>query len=569
MSSPDLPDDLAGAAARVRQFLLDAGFTTDGVMARMGSASFAALGRGLTVPVRRALAAYRAQPDAQAPGAPPTPGATPTPPPVHTSPHLALDHLIGTFLLGDPLPPGALPAGVEADLAALGMLRHEPGRSVPTVEVHPYGEPDTDWFLVSDAGAPQRPDHVLGLGGASLTLARITPRQDVGRALDLGCGAGVQVLHAGRHATRVVATDTNPRALAMTRLSAALSDVPAEQLDLREGSLFGPVADERFDLVVSNPPFVISPSHRFTYRDAGLPGDELSRLVVRGAAAHLAPGGVAAVLANWLHVAGEAWGERVSEWVAGTGAAAWIVQRDTQSVADYAATWLRDAGVAEGEQFDAAMNEWLDVFADEAATEVGFGWVVLVAPRRVGAAEPGGVPGGAAVSGGSGTAESGAVPGGANGPESAGHEGGRPGHEPWVLVEDLSSSPRLPRGDEVAAFLAGCAALVQLDAPTLLASRARLADAATATTTTHFSGGTHVDAPPQLGLAGIVGTGGWRPAITVHPVLFAALLADRDAPIGERVDAAAQAEGLDPLDVLGPVLMGLRELVRVGIVRTV
>ncbi len=66
----------------------------------------------------------------------------------------------------------------------------------------------------------------------------------------------------------------------------------------------------------------------------------------------------------------------------------------------------------------------------------------------------------------------------------------------------------------------------------------------------------------------MVGTGGWRPAITVPPTLLAALLTDPDTPIGERLDAVAQAEGLDPLDVLGPALMGLRELVRVGIVRT-
>ena len=299
------------AAARVRTYLLEVGFTTDGVLARVGSAAFAALGRGLAVPTRRALSSGEPAP---------------------------LDRLIEVFLLADPIPVEDIPEPIVVDLVALGMVRREPERLIPLVEVHPYGEPDTDWFVVSDIGAPASPDHVLGIGGASLTLARITPRRDVGRTMDLGCGSGVQVLHASRHSSRVVATDTNPRALVLTYLTAALSGLPEGQLDLREGSLFGPVSDERFDLVVSNPPFVISPSHRFTYRDAGLPGDELSRLVVRGAAAHLAPGGMAAVLGNWLHVAGEDWRERVAEWVAGTGASAWIVERDTQSAADYAAT---------------------------------------------------------------------------------------------------------------------------------------------------------------------------------------------------------------------------------------
>ena len=41
--------------ACVRTFLLDSDFTTDGVLARVGSEAFAALGRDLTVPVRRVL----------------------------------------------------------------------------------------------------------------------------------------------------------------------------------------------------------------------------------------------------------------------------------------------------------------------------------------------------------------------------------------------------------------------------------------------------------------------------------------------------------------------------------
>ena len=453
-----------------------------------------------------------------------------------------LDALVALFLLSDPIPAGALPPTVVEDLVTLGMARAEADGLVPLVEVRPYGEPDTDWYLVSDIGAPASPDHVLGLGGASLTLARITPRRDVGRALDLGCGTGVQALHAARHASRIVATDTNPRALAMTALSAALSGVPEEQLDLREGSLFGPVSDERFDLVVSNPPFVISPSHQFTYRDAGLTGDELSRLVVRGAAAHLSPGGIAVVLANWQHINGEDWAERVSEWVRGTGASAWIVQRDSQAVADYAATWIRDAGIAEGPEFDEAMHAWLDAFAEQGCEAVGFGWVVLVAPPT--GEPPAGEP-------------------------PAGSHTGPP--TPWVLVEDLAHSERLPRGDEVLSLLAGCAMVEALTAPALLNSRARLADGATITQTTHVTGAAgavRTAAPPRLGRAGSVGSGGWRPAVVVPPALVAALLDPSDTPIGERLDAAAQAEGLDPLDVLGPALMGLRELVRLGIVRT-
>jgi len=245
--------------------------------------------------------------------------------------------------------------------------------------------------------------------------------------------------------------------------------------------------------------------------------------------------------------------------VSGTGVDAWIVERDSQPVADYAATWLRDAQVPEGPEFDAAMNDWLDAFADEACVEVGFGWFVLVAP--------GVSPGEARAEASSQEpSESAARP--APAPASAADSGRTPITAPWVLVEDLAHIERLPRGDEVLAFLEGCSAAEQLTAPSLLATPVHLAEGTTISTTTHVAGRSQVDAPPRLGLAGVVGTGGWRPAVPVPPTLLSALLADPDTPIGERLDAAAQAEGLDPLDVLGPALMGLRELVRVGIVRT-
>ncbi len=73
----------------------------------------------------------------------------------------------------------------------------------------------------------------------------------------------------------MVATDVNARALRMARFNAALNDLSA--IDVRDGSFFEPVAGERFDLISTNPPFVISPAtgERLVYRDSGLPGDRV------------------------------------------------------------------------------------------------------------------------------------------------------------------------------------------------------------------------------------------------------------------------------------------------------
>ncbi|MCW2777685.1 MAG: transferase [Frankiales bacterium] len=212
-------------------------------------------------------------------------------------------------------------------------------------------------------------EQVLGVGAASLTLAAATPRDTVDRVLDLGTGAGVQALLAEDHAQTVVATDRNPRAVAFTRLAAALGGV---EVDAREGDLLEPVAGERFDLVVSNPPFVISPGARYTYRDAGLDADDVCRRLVSELPGVLAPGGVAVLLANWLHVEGEDGDARVLSWFDGTGCDGWVVQREIAAPEDYVTAWLRDTD----ETFE-GYDAWLDWFAERRVEAVAFGVVAL------------------------------------------------------------------------------------------------------------------------------------------------------------------------------------------------
>ena len=91
-----------------------------------------------------------------------------------------------------------------------------------------------------------------------------------------------------RHCERVTATDVSPRALAFAAFNAQLNGV--ENIELVHGSWFEPVARRTFDLVVANPPYVVSPDAAFTYRDGNLERDEVARTVVEGAAAHLRDG---------------------------------------------------------------------------------------------------------------------------------------------------------------------------------------------------------------------------------------------------------------------------------------
>jgi hypothetical protein len=154
------------------------------------------------------------------------------------------------------------------------------------------------------------------------------------------------------------------------------------EVDVREGSLFEPVRGSSYDLIVTNPPFVVSPGtgELLVYRDSGLPGDEMVRRVVTGAPGHLAPGGLAQVLANWVHIEGRPWEERLEEWLApqdGVACDAWVVQREVADPAQYVELWLRDAGHDRSPDYARRYDAWVGWFEERGITGVGFGWVNL------------------------------------------------------------------------------------------------------------------------------------------------------------------------------------------------
>ncbi len=226
------------------------------------------------------------------------------------------------------------------------------------------------------------PDIVTGLNSAARTLASLTPRRPAGRALDVGTGSGVQALLAAKHSGHVVATDVNPRALAFTELGAALSGF--DHVECREGSFFDPVEGERFDLVVSNPPYVISPDAQLVYRDGGLERDEVSRIAVSGAAAHLAEGGLAMVLANWVHQAWEPWDQPLRDWLEGSGCEALLLHHLSEDGLEYAAKW-NTRHRRDPETHAQVLDRWTGYYRDAGIGTLATGGVAL---RRRGGGDP-------------------------------------------------------------------------------------------------------------------------------------------------------------------------------------
>jgi methylase of polypeptide subunit release factors len=345
------PSDLV---LRLRDGLAEAGYTIDGVRERLGEVAASALAREETVPALRA-----------------------------TRDGDPLATLIRLWWLGAPVGTADLAAaGLPLEgLAEAGLVVRRGDTVRAGVHLQPWdtGTGDPAW-VVSDRkvrpGDPAlRPDHVVGAGGASANLAQLGAGGPAGRALDLGTGCGVQVLHLAGRAGEIVATDVNGRALELARLSWLLSGVSG--VDAREGSMYDPVEGELFDLVVSNPPFVISPAGRFSYRDSGFQGDDFCRDLVRLTPRHLAQDGHGRFLANWLHVKGEDWRDRVGGWLAETGLDGWAVQRDVQDPAEYVELWLRDSAEQGTAAYRERYDEWLAWFESQDVTGIGFGWIAL------------------------------------------------------------------------------------------------------------------------------------------------------------------------------------------------
>ncbi|MES2170523.1 MAG: methyltransferase [Actinomycetota bacterium] len=347
-------------ASLLRRDLTAARFTVEALTSLWGADAAAALHRGHRTPALRRLRASD-----------------------------PLSTLARAFVLGLPVDirdlPVALPAlGIDGAVE-LGLVDAE---GAPLLDLRPYSFVDAHgvggWWIASDlgelsTGVPLRVDHVLGVGGASMTLSGLMLDRPVDSALDLGTGCGIQALHAARHARRVVATDISRRALELAALNAALNDV--HSIEFRQGSLFDPVAGERFDHIVSNPPFVITPrAHgvpEYEYRDGGMVGDALVASVIAGLPEHLAAGGVAQLLGNWEYRADVDGLDRAAEWLDASGLGGWLIEREVQDAALYAETWIRDGGTRPGPQFDDLYDAWLDDFETRGVTAVGFGYLTL------------------------------------------------------------------------------------------------------------------------------------------------------------------------------------------------
>jgi SAM-dependent methyltransferase len=272
----------------------------------------------------------------------------------------------------------ALGDDVVTTLLALGLLNSDGPDVRAELSILPSdGYYTTRDFYSAFRGRPIGADYVLGIGPSTRTLASLIPRTPVERALDVGTGQGFLALLMSAHASRVIATDINPRALSAAALAAGLSG--ARNIELREGSFFEPLAHEPpFDLIASNPPFVIQPPSDRVCFSAHMQGDACMEHIVRRGAPLLREGGYLCVIGNWTHRTQDDWGDKPAQWAAGAGCDVMVLRSRWWTPRAYAKGWISElsaGGSSEG--LSLGLDDWLAHYQRLGIDLISMGVVIL------------------------------------------------------------------------------------------------------------------------------------------------------------------------------------------------
>jgi methylase of polypeptide subunit release factors len=212
---------------------------------------------------------------------------------------------------------------------------------------------------------------ILGPSANTLDLVRAArPAAAVPAILDVGAGCGAAALLLADRAERVVAVDVSARAVALTRVNAMLNGVANVQV--REGDLFAPVRGERFDAIVSHPPFVAGDAEGATFTRGGARGDELALRLLAGIDAHLEPraGAAATLVLDWPIVAGEAVSDRVRRALGDAALDALLLETPGKSLDEYCTFHAAAEHPTLGEAFEAAAIAQRERLARLAVTDL-------------------------------------------------------------------------------------------------------------------------------------------------------------------------------------------------------
>jgi methylase of polypeptide subunit release factors len=335
------------AAARLRSYFEEAGYTETGLASRVFLPEFSAETRRLPRMLEQTSE--------------PSPGNT----------------LIRLFWLGREQSREAvakvIPEDVLTILLEFGLVKAAGPAIVPQVQFWPLAK-----FLVASdhysAFEKGQRDLVLWPNPTTHTLWRYAIRSRSAATLDLGTGSGAIGLLASLNSDTVVASDLNPRAIEFARFNANLNGVANMEAVL--GDCFEPVNGRTFDLILANPPFFITPRSDFLFCQNPLELDGLCRRLVKEAPAHLNEGGYFEMLCEWAEIEGQPWQDRIAEWMEGTGCDVWLLHAGKQVPDLYAETYILQT-VPDKSQDAERFSEFMQYYRQRKLVAIHNGFIIM------------------------------------------------------------------------------------------------------------------------------------------------------------------------------------------------
>jgi methylase of polypeptide subunit release factors len=258
------------------------------------------------------------------------------------------------------------------DLQATGLLTVQGDDVIADYALVPYG----DVLLAGDIRRGSERDVVSPYTNPSALPAQLTPRGPCRSMLDLGTGSGILALLAADHCRAVTGVDINRHAVMIAGFNARLNGV--ENATFLNGSWLEPIGEQRFDLIVSNPPYVLSPDNEFTYRDSGLPGAALLERLCQAVPEHLEKDGLAIMTASWPHSSEQDWTSAPATWTEGADCDALVLCYETVDAMNHATTWnTPPIRFLEPDVLRDNVARWLSYCETIGARFVSFGAIVL------------------------------------------------------------------------------------------------------------------------------------------------------------------------------------------------
>lgn len=288
----------------------------------------------------------------------------------------ALSTLIRLLLLGKPVH-AAEPqlSGELVNLLTRTNLVECSGDTLwPMTRLTPYG----DLLLVSDLHNEDSSEVALDAveqpHGPTDILARLIPRGSVRRSLDIGTGSGVHALGLANHSDSVLGVDISTRALAFAQFNAALNDTGNVRFDMAD-VVNGLSNEASFDLITSNPPYLISPETDLVYRDGPPESPHVGTRVLTEAPSLLSRQGLLVCLTSWVVTDTDDPTREIEDIARRVRCDAVTFVYAVRTATDDALRW--NTHRQEAHEAERAATRWADFYQQHGIDELAYGIVVF------------------------------------------------------------------------------------------------------------------------------------------------------------------------------------------------